>query len=170
MSTHLENIAIGASYYQNHHQSQWEDGSAAARRRLRSLNFAAAVVRFALVTQWNLWWPSWWTTVTPIKRALHCLMDHPCWKEISGRKLWFPRSLVSHRGVLFIANLVQEKETAKPYKAWQSTGSYRSMAKENSCHWSCHSTYYFNAFVITYSEICFLFLSLSFWIDKKMQG
>ena len=65
-----------------------------------------------------------WTAVTPIKRVLHCLMDHPCWKEISRRKLWFPRSLVSHRGVLFIANLVEEKETAKPYKAWQSTGSY----------------------------------------------
>ena len=75
-----------------------------------------------------------WTAVTPIKRVLHCLMDHPCWKEISRRKLWFPRSLVSHRGVLFIANLVQEKETTKPYKAWQTaflstTGSYRNRRK-----------------------------------------
>ena len=110
------------------------------------------------------------STVTPIKRALHCLMDRPCWKEISGRKLWFPRSLVSHRGVLFIANLVQEKETAKPYKAWQSTGSYRSMpAKENSCHWSCHSTYlllYFNAFVKTAKLVSFYPFLL--WVRQNM--
>ena len=110
------------------------------------------------------------STVTPIKRALHCLMDRPCWKEISGRKLWFPCSLVSHRSVLFIANLVQEKETAKPYKAWQSTGSYRSMpAKENSCHWSCHSTYlllYFNAFVKNAKLVSFYPFLL--WVCQNM--
>ena len=32
MSTHLENIAIGASYYKNHHQSQWMTAAAMAAR------------------------------------------------------------------------------------------------------------------------------------------
>ena len=47
MSTHLENIAIGASYYKNHHQSQMDDCRGDGGRRAA----AASVTKFGAAVE-----------------------------------------------------------------------------------------------------------------------